>query len=75
MKGEGTEAERRRATQARARHETVNGRLKNWSILKNKFWHNHGHDYGKHGMVFNAIIVLTQLTIDGEEPLFTNQHI
>ena len=69
-KGEGTEAERKRATYARARQETINGRMKNWNILKNKFRHNDGHDVAKHGIVFRAVAVLTQLTIQTEEPLF-----
>ena len=51
---------------ARARHETLNGRLKNWGILKQVF----RHHISLHGDVFRACAVLTQLTIDNGEPLF-----
>jgi hypothetical protein len=50
---------------ARARHETINGRLKSWGILKQVFRHN----LNFHNSVFMAIAVLTQLTINrGNRP-------
>ena len=48
------------------RHETVNGRFKNWGILKQVFRHN----VNKHGFVFNAIANITQLDIENGHPLF-----
>jgi hypothetical protein len=50
----------------RARHETLNGRLKNWGILKQVL----RHQISLHGDVFWACAVLTQLAIDNGEPLF-----
>jgi len=51
----------------RARHETFNGRLKNWGILSQVF----RHDICRHGEVFRACVVLTQLTIEQGEALFS----
>ncbi len=51
---------------ARARHETLNGWLKNWGILKQVFCHH----ISLHGDVFRACAVLTQLAIVNGEPLF-----
>ena len=50
----------------RARHETVNKRLKQFGALSSIF----RHDARKHQSVFEAVAVLTQLSIDGGEPLF-----
>ena len=50
---------------ARARHENFNGRLKNFSILAEKFCHGHQ----KHHWVFEAICVITQYEIEGGHPL------
>ncbi len=54
----------------RARHETINGRLKNWGILSQVF----RHDICRHGEVFWACVVLTQLTIEQGEPLFSVEY-
>ena len=54
----------------RARHETINGRLKNWGILSQVF----RHDIRRHGEVFWACAVHTQLTIDQGEPLFSDEY-
>jgi len=54
----------------RARHETLNGRLKNWGILSQVY----RHDVTKHGMVFRACAVVTQLTIKNGEPLFEVEY-
>ena len=48
---------------ARARHETINGKLKTWGILKQCFRHN----LNKHWMVFAAAIHITQLLIETED--------
>ena len=50
----------------RARHKTLNGRLKNWGILSQVF----GHNIRRHGDVFRAFAVITQLTIGNGEPIF-----
>jgi hypothetical protein len=50
----------------RSRHETLNGRLKNWEILKQPFRHN----ILDHGDVFRSIAIITQLSIENGEPLF-----
>ena len=50
----------------RARHETVNKRMKQFGALSSKF--RHGMD--KHGIVFDAIAVLTQISFNRGETLF-----
>jgi len=50
----------------RSRHETLNGRLKNWGILQQVF----RHDISLHGSVFRACAVLTQLMLENGEPLY-----
>lgn len=50
----------------RARHETINGRFKQFSILKQVF----RHDKTFHSPVFRAIVNVTQLTMDNESPVF-----
>ena len=44
----------------RERHETVNKRFKEFACLKNTF----RHEISKHGMCFDAIAVITQLSIE-----------
>ena len=51
---------------ARARHETVNGRFKQWGALRQIF----RHDRSKHGVVMNAVVNITQIDIEEESPLF-----
>jgi len=51
---------------ARARHETVNRRLKQWGCLKKVY----RHDLSKHRTVFTAVAVLTQLAIESGEVLY-----
>ena len=50
----------------RARHETVNRRLKQWNILRSEY----RHSIEDHGSVFRAVAVLTQLALEKGEPLF-----
>lgn len=50
----------------RSRHESLNGRFKNWEILKVLY----RHDLMEHGNVFRAIAVITQLGINAGEKLF-----
>ncbi len=54
----------------RARHEMLNGRLKNWGILSQVF----RHHIMMHGDVFRACAVVTQLTIQDGEPLFEVEY-
>jgi DDE superfamily endonuclease len=49
-----------------SRHETVNKRLKQWNCLHRVFRHN----IDKHGRIFRAVAVITQLAIENGEPLF-----
>ena len=51
---------------ARARHETVNRRIKQFNILSNRY----RSDLGMHGVVFTAICVITQIAIQTDSPLF-----
>jgi hypothetical protein len=50
----------------RSRHESLNGRLKNWAILTSLY----RHDLMEHGNVFLAIAVITQISINVGEKLF-----
>ena len=54
----------------RARHETFNGRLKNFEILKQVF----RHDISYHGPVLRACCVLDQLMVENGEPLFSVEY-
>ena len=53
--------------QVQNRLESVNKRFKNWGALKQVY----RHQFDRHGEVFRAIVVVTQLTIKGGEPLFS----
>jgi hypothetical protein len=52
---------------ARARHETFNGRIKNFNILAERF----RHDVSKHQIVFVAVCVIIQYDMENGCPLFT----
>ena len=55
----------------RARHETLNGRLKTWGILSQVF----RHHITLHGTAFWACAVVTQITIaDCGESLFEAEY-
>ena len=53
--------------QARARHETINGRFKRFNILGGKF----RHDKDKHGICFMAVAALVHATMIMDEEPFT----
>ena len=55
---------------ARARRETLNGRLKNSGILSQVY----RHHIMSHGDVFRACAVVTQLTVVNGEPLFEVEY-
>lgn len=50
-----------------ARHETLNGRLKTFSCLRERF----RHDLLQHPLYFNAVVNLTQMMIEHGEPLYS----
>ncbi len=54
----------------RARHETLNRRLKKWGILSQVYC----HDIMRHGEVFWVCVVVTQLTIENGELLFEVEY-
>eukprot|EP00957_Ditylum_brightwellii_P081153 6173846-Ditylum_brightwellii.AAC.1 len=55
----GTPEQQRDMEVACARHETVNGRLKNWESMKCVFRHN----CDKHHLVFHSVLVIAQIKI------------
>ena len=55
----------------RARHETVNARFKTFKALSERFRHPVSLiDMGKHQLVFMAVAIITQISIENGEPLF-----
>lgn len=58
--------ERRRKCRARARQETVNRRFKQFGILSQRY----RHDLRTHRIVFEAIVVLTQMDFNNGNRLF-----
>lgn len=59
------------AAVARARHETVNSRLKNMQVLVKRF----RHSLAFHSSCFRAVAVITELNIEAGESLFPVQYI
>jgi len=57
---------RKEMSKARARHETVNRRFKEWQCLQQR-WR---HDREKHHLVFSAVAGLTQIEILNGQPLY-----
>jgi hypothetical protein len=55
----------------RSRHETVNKRFKQWGCLYQRFRHS---DLTKHSAAFRAVAVITQLSIEHGEPLFSVEY-
>ena len=64
------EEERRAKRRARARHETVNRRFKQFGILKQVY----RHRLCDHGAVFHACAALTQISINHGNTLFCVQY-
>lgn len=64
--------QRREKNVVRARHETVNARLKVFNILNVPFRHSNPRDamMQKHGVCFKAIAVITQLKFEAGEKSF-----
>jgi DDE superfamily endonuclease len=61
-----SQEDRNKKRLARARHETVNKRFKDFGILKVRYRHN----LRDHQAVFRAIVVITQLSINKGEVVF-----
>jgi hypothetical protein len=55
----------------RKRHETINMRFKQWGILKQVF---RSKRLYRHGKVFRAVAILTQIAISNGEPLFQVEY-
>jgi hypothetical protein len=53
-------------SEARARHETVNCRLKSFKILSTPF----RNEISKHWMCFHAIANMVQLELENDRPLY-----
>ena len=56
---------------ARARHETVNRRFKQFGVLNQRY----RHKLEYHGIIFNAIANITQLMLENGMPLFGVHYI
>ena len=54
----------------RSRQETVNKGFKDWGVLKQVFC----HYAGDHRNILHAIVVLTQMAIEGGERLFSREY-
>lgn len=65
--GDASEAERQFANRVRARHETLNGRLKRFGILNQKYRSN---DLEKHSWAFRAVCVICQIELQISMGLF-----
>lgn len=50
----------------RARHETINKRLKTFNILKHRF----RHDKKKHSICFHAVANITQIIFENNPPFY-----
>jgi hypothetical protein len=55
---------------ARARHETVNNRIKQFRVLRTTF----RHKLEKHWECFHAIVNMTQVEIQYQAPLFSVEY-
>jgi hypothetical protein len=53
-------------SRGRLRHETFNGRLKNFNCLSETF----RHGFDKHKFVFEAVVVIVQYQMDNGSPIF-----
>ena len=62
-----TSADAVRMKKIMARHETVNRRFKQFSVLSGKF----RHDLSLHPASFHAVVRVTQIMIENGEPLYS----
>ena len=61
-----SKSDKRAKNKARARHETVNARFKDWKVLSCTY----RHRIQTHKYVFKAVAVCTQLSFENGEPPF-----
>ena len=54
-------------SRVRSRQETINNRFKNWGILRQRY----RHDIQRHGVAARSVMILTQLSIDNGDKLFS----
>ena len=54
----------------RARHETINGRLKQWACLKQTYHHN----LQNHGMIFRSVANIIQMCLQTDRPSFQVEY-
>jgi hypothetical protein len=67
--GHNNEDQRMKA-RVRARHETINSRLKKFGVLRKPF----RHEISKHRMVFLAVSNLCQIGLMSDEPTFEIEY-
>jgi len=67
---------RKEKSVARGRHENVNSRLKIFNVLNIPFRHLNPRNkmMAKHGLCFNAIVVIVQLKFQNGEGLYDTEH-
>ena len=68
--GSNPTANKEMQSRVRSRHETLNGRLKIWEILKQTY----RHEVVTHGDMFRAVAVIVQLEIDNNQNFFDTEH-
>jgi len=68
LTGEQNQPLKRLAAVARARHKTVNARIKSLKILQDQFRHD---PTTQHGVVFDAIAKITQLQMESGRSIFS----
>ena len=56
--------------EARARHETINGRISHFGVMAKVF----RHDLSRHVVCFRAVAVVVQISLMHESPLWPIQH-
>jgi DDE superfamily endonuclease len=61
-----TEAVRRLKSRAKARHESFNGKLKNFAVVRDR-WR---HKINKHAIAFKAVCVICQYQMENGSPLW-----
>ena len=64
-------SDRRAKKNARARHETINKRLKDWKVLGANIYR---HRRQSHKYVFKAVAVCTQISFENGDPPFQVQY-
>ena len=63
-------SDKRAKKNARARHEHINKRFKQWGCLKQIY----RHDIDDHYLYFASVAVITELCIENGEPLYSVRY-